>query len=709
MKPDNRPAHPEAPAYPAYGYPAAAPSGPWPRFLHFLKRLWWVPVLTLAVAVSAAAVYSVLLPPAYQSTARLWVSGKLNLKENAYYSEELQFFFGTQMELLQSDKLKQAAQVRVQTVNPNLAPCPIELSVRQAPKSSMFIMSAKGEEPAYTQAYLDALIDEYLNYKKQVRAGTSDETLSSLSEQVYQHEKDLKAEQEKFTQYKRENNLAVLQQQGAAAGAYLAKLNTQLSDLKLENQFLGAMVADISTNGTGTNLLNVADAAMLNNPGFGGRSLPPEVFAAQQQIEIMKLQLEELTPFLRPKHPKIQRLTEEISRAEKLLAAYQQRSLEQIEPSRQARQLKIQAVQDSIKEWEASLTDANNRIAEGERLKTNIDRMQGVYDKLLGLLQSLDINKSLDQEVVSVMERASIALPAKPSLPLMLIVACAAGIGGGLMLVFLVARFDDRFTSMNDLMEQLDEEIVGQVPDVGRTPRKGKLKLVEPDDDRHMFAESYRNIRSSVFFMPTETARPKMLLVTSAVPNEGKSTVSANLARTMAFAGGKVLLIDGDMRRGKLHDYFGVERGGGLSKLLSEPGKLDEVIVGTKMPNLFVIPAGEPIPDVGEKFLSAQFEEFLKEARGRFDHIIMDSAPVFAADDAPTVAPKVDGVLFVVRSGFTKAGMARQALDILYQRQARVLGLVFNRANAASGSYYYYKYADYYYAGVRRNGAKLET
>ncbi len=169
----------------------------------------------------------------------------------------------------------------------------------------------------------------------------------------------------------------------------------------------------------------------------------------------------------------------------------------------------------------------------------------------------------------------------------------------------------------------------------------------------------------------------------------------------MAFAGSRVLLIDGDLRRGKLHEFFGTHREPGLAELLRHQGQVKDFILRDSLPNLFVLPCGEPISDSGELFLSAGFDQLLKEVHQDFDHILIDSAPVFAADDATTLAPKMDGVLFVLRGSYTRARLARQALELLYQRQAKVLGLIFNRANAHSGSYYYYKYADYYHSPKR--------
>jgi capsular exopolysaccharide synthesis family protein len=685
-----------SPDYPAY--PTPAPGARLPRLLGFLRRLWWVPVLTLALAVGGTALYLTFQPATYASSARMWVSGKLHIPEGSLYSEELQFFFGTQVELMQSEKMQQRALARVQTLTPEIKPSPVRVRVAQAPKSAMFLLSAVGTDPAYTQAHLNALIDEYLNYKKEIRATSSDDTLASISEQVYQQEKELKAEQEKLTNFQRDNSLAVLQEQATAAASYLSRLNAQLSDLKLEYRLLDS--ASIEPTATRADPGGAADVAPDSKPPADVNQPPaspsPEFQSAKQQVELLKIQRDELSRYLRPRHPKIQKLEEEIARGEKVLGLFRQQTRDQTETARQSLKLKIDSVEDSTKEWEAKLMAANTRLAEFDRLKANVQRIQSLYDRLLNLLQTVDVNKNLDQEIVSVMERPSSAEATKVPMVKSLVPAALVGLLAGLGLVLLVARFDDRLNSLPEVMEQFEEEIVGQVPDVSKTRNNGKLELVQPTDPRHMFAESYRSIRSSLLFMPSSTQRPKVLLITSAVPSEGKSTIAVNLARTMAFSGSNVLLIDADLRRGRLHELLGAGREPGLSKLLRHQSRIAQCIAPTGLPNLSFIPSGEPSTDSSELFLSGDFDQLLQEVHRQFDHVIIDSAPVFAADDATSLAPKMDGVLFVVRGSFTRAALARQALELLYQRQAKVLGLVFNRANSRAGSYYYYKYADYY-------------
>lgn len=680
-------------------YPRTAFTSQWGRYIYFTRQLWWVPVLGLALAICGTALFLALRATTYESAAKMFVAGQLKIPEGSLYSEELQFFFGTQVELMQSDKIRQRARDRVKTLDPELVPSPVKLKVSQAPKTSVFNLTVTGPDPKYARAYLDAVMDEYLNYKKETRANTSEGTLQAVSEQLTEQEKDLRTAQDELADFQRDNNLTVLQDQSTAASSYLGKLTTQLSDLKLELRLLDARVAEGPAEaGADTNLTALPPGVRLGSATLAPTTLPAEWLPAQRQLQELKLQREELGRFLRPKHPKMQRLNEDIARAEKILDQYRRETREQMAGTRQVLEARIATLEDSIKDWEAKLVDANARIAQAESLKLKVQRIQSLYDRLLHLLQNVDVNRNLARESLSIMERASAAEPVLPEAPLLFTLAALAGLAAGLGIISLVVRFDDRFTSLSELLNRFQEEIVGQVPDMGRHKSNGKLELVKQDDDRHMFAESYRNIRSSLLYGANEGERPRVLLVTSSAPSEGKSTVAANLATTLAFTGARILLVDGDLRRGGLNVTLETTREPGLSDLLrSQQVDLKQHLRPTALANLSFLPSGRLMQSSGELFLSATFDRVLQEAKDAFDYVVIDSAPVFAADDTTTMAPKVDGILFVVRNGYTRGNLARQALNQLYQRQAKVLGLIYNRANTASRNYYYYKYADYYH------------
>jgi capsular exopolysaccharide synthesis family protein len=265
-----------------------------------------------------------------------------------------------------------------------------------------------------------------------------------------------------------------------------------------------------------------------------------------------------------------------------------------------------------------------------------------------------------------------------------------------LLVLFLLDRFDDRANSFTDLQEMFDEPVLSQIPREKQADQNGKLSLLRPDDKRHAFREAFRNLRSSLLYMSSEGRHPRILLVTSAIPNEGKSVTAANLAITLAQAGGRALLVDADLRKGVQHDRFGLESTPGLCEVLNGQTEWKAVLRPTQEPNLFLLARGRTSSNPSELFLGPTMQNLLKEAAAEFDWVVLDSAPVMAADDVATLAPRAEGVIFVLRANHTSARVARAALDLLYQRNVKIFGLAFNAVRTDSSEYYYYKYKSYY-------------
>jgi capsular exopolysaccharide synthesis family protein len=685
-------------------YPAPAPAFHLQKMLVFLRRLWWVPVITLTLAMIAAVVYLLWLPPTYISTSRLWETEKLRLPEGALFTEDSQTFIGTQTELLRSRSLREMVLTRLRASGTNAIPLEkdgqplaVLIKVTPVPKSSVFAVEASSSVPAYTQNYLNVLMNEYLEYKKNARSLVSGVTLASISEQVLRLERDLKTDQDALTAFQRTNNLMILQEEGTIAGGYLAKLKTQLSDYQIESQLLEATALEHEKSGPG----NTNSAGSLVDSLRGAGSISTSTAASEslnsyQGVELLKIQRERLSKNLRPKHPKIVKLDADIERGQRILEMYHNQSRDQLATARQALKMRTDSVLAAMKEWEIKVVAANVLIAEAERLKQSVNRAQSLYDRLVNLLQNVDISRNIDQSTLAILEPAS---PAERSYrqelqPLGL--ALFGGLFAGLGIIFLVAVRDDRFTSVIEVNEKFGDSIVGQVPDLPVVRRKLPSPLLEHNDDRHMYAESYRNLRSALLFLPVEGEHPKILLITSALPGEGKSTIAANLALTLAAGGSRVLLVDADLRQGHLHDLLGLRQEPGLVELLRQPADLDKIIQTNSLTNFAFISRGSNVSHPGDLLLGAALDQVLARWRERFDYVLIDTCPVFAADDATTLAPKLDGTLFVVRRRFSGARVVREAIELLNKRQARVLGLVFNRADASAGSYNYYKHAEYY-------------
>jgi capsular exopolysaccharide synthesis family protein len=316
-------------------------------------------------------------------------------------------------------------------------------------------------------------------------------------------------------------------------------------------------------------------------------------------------------------------------------------------------------------------------------------------------MQTLSVDKDINPESVAILERASRAMEVRPNHARSLIIGAVLGLLAGVGLLMLVDRFDDRPISFTDLTETFDEPVLGQIPLEKSRIKNGNIPIIHESDTRHALLEAYRNLRSSLLYMATEGKRPKTLVVTSAIPSDGKSMTTANLAVTLALGGSRVLLVDADLRRGQLHAQF---------KLPSSTPGLTEVLSGfpwaqavqpTDTPNLSLLPRGNLARNPGELFLNQRTRDLLNELAAQFDYVIIDTAPVMAADDVTSLSPHVEGVIFVIRAGYTSGRVARAALDLLYQREVDVLGLVFNGVETNASEYYYYKYKNYYAENTR--------
>ena len=671
------------------------------------RRCWWVFLISVPLAVAAGIAFWRYQPSAYYSAAKMWLPGQLRVNDLAQYVEDLQNFSGTQLEIMRSDELDKRAMKRIErmlqtntTLKVNLhdkKAHPV-LTASQIPKTVMFELEVTSPDPNLAQAYLNALMDEFLLYKKEVFAETSGDVVASVSEQVSKQEKALKAEQEKLNRFKSENNLAQLEEESKGGGNQLARLSDQLAMLRLEMKMLDAFAIEraggvgLSTNAP---IISKDVAQVLNLPGAGVTPIPVDVISAEEQLQLLKARHAELSRFLRPKHPKVVKINEEIARAESLSRLYRQRSMDQLANSRESLRIRIDSLETTVRELEIVVAHSSRRLADYEGIKADIQRQQSVYDRLLTLLQGLDLNGSIDRGSLAILERASRPTPIRRHLSQIGVLSACLGIVIAFSVLFLLAYFDDRCETVEDLKAEFSEEVLGQLPELKGDRTTGAVPLLS-QGDHPLFNESLRNLRSSLLFGYADRPPPRVIVITSATPDEGKSTVAANLAEALAMGGARVLLVDADMRCGRLHGMFQLPAVPGLSELLQNSAELSSCVASTSIPTLSFIPRGRVARNSGELFLTTAFGNFLQRARDEFDYVLFDTVPLMAADDAATLAPKSDGVIFVLRRSFTRAGLAHEALEQLYRRGVSVLGLVLNRVDAALRGHRYYKYTKYH-------------
>jgi protein-tyrosine kinase len=228
------------------------------------------------------------------------------------------------------------------------------------------------------------------------------------------------------------------------------------------------------------------------------------------------------------------------------------------------------------------------------------------------------------------------------------------------------------------------------------------LTLVLETDPKSVAAEAYRSLRTNLQFSMLEQGCRK-LLITSATPGEGKTTTVANLGLAMAQTGGRICLIDSDLRQPSLHDLFGVSNGIGLTVALAEAKSVDQVLVPTKMPNLYLVPSGPLPPNPGELLGSNRMREFVEKLAGQFDTLIFDSAPILSVADTGALAGLSDGVILVLKSGAVPRDMLRRAVEQIEAVKGKMIGVLLSQVDPRRDGYYY-RYFYQYYGGAYTYG-----
>lgn len=656
------------------------------RYVITLRKYWWIPAATVALGLVTSLWKGAHLTPTYISNAQMVITGQFQIEGTARITEAGDNFLGTQFALIMGDKVAERARARVHAQHPDWIAVPVSINVNQISRTSFLALSATGLEPVYTQAYLDAVMQEYMSVRKEMRVEKSDSMTSAIRNQLLLLEKQTNDDEQAILKYREENKINFVQNQNNNAADYLGTLEKELAYMKTSLNLLNTLSLDQNidrgqqlqrqqssapqqsgTTSRSENSMSSFDAVFINN----GNAIT-EYQRAKQEVRLLKEKRDDLLKIMTPKNPRILGIEDDIAKAENLMQNYKNQSLDLIKMRQEALETQIKSHQGLIREWSAKAMDLSQKLAEDERLRLKLDHDRKQYDQLILTLQQVDTYKNVEQESLSVLANASPAIPLKASMIKMVFGGLATGLFAGLAIVFLIDKTDDRIGAVIECQGNFREHaILGQIP---HEAMEGNLSLLVPYDPRHTLLESFRALRSSILFAPVEGTRPKALMISSADDKEGKTTIAANLAATFAFSGAKTLLVDCDLNGGRLHELFQASPDRGLMNVLQQQIPWNETVVETNIDNLYLLPRGEAIAYPAEHY----FGTFLKNIYQEFDYIIFDSASILDNVDALSFSPIVDGVLFVIRFGHTSAAKATRAADFLKARQVNILGLVCN-------------------------------
>jgi capsular exopolysaccharide synthesis family protein len=286
-------------------------------------------------------------------------------------------------------------------------------------------------------------------------------------------------------------------------------------------------------------------------------------------------------------------------------------------------------------------------------------------------------------------------------------VGAVAGLIFGLLLAFTIESLDNTVKSPEAAEELVGAPLLGVIPMLSQSRQHAIADAPERDltvfkDPTCLAAEACRSIRTNMLFISAQKEF-SLFSVTSPGPQDGKTTVAINLAVTMAQAGGKILLIDTDMRRPRIHKSFGLKSDKGISTVMAGDIQLKDAICKSEVPNMDVLPCGPMPPNPAELLHTERFRQILADCRGIYDRIVLDSPPVGPVTDPAIIGGATDGVVLVLRAGHTTREATTFARRQLGDAGARILGLVINQTDRKGARYGYgYGYGYGYYASYGR-------
>lgn len=351
----------------------------------------------------------------------------------------------------------------------------------------------------------------------------------------------------------------------------------------------------------------------------------------------------------------------------------------------------IQTTVDAL----ANLPDISTNTSERDRLETILTQYRQTYASLLQSYEQVRVAEAGSYSNVVQVEPAKVpSIPVRPRVLMNTVLAMIVGLMLAIGTIFLIEALDDTIRGPDDITRTLKLPVLGLI--LRHDTQNGQLVTIE--QPRAPVAESFRSLRTNLQYasvdFPIHT-----LLVTSPSPSDGKTTVASNLGVVLAQSGRRIVLVDADLRRPRVHKVFDVPNRTGMSNIfVQSPISLDGSLQKTDTENLFIMPSGEMPPNPSELLGSGKMFEILALIREQTDVIIVDSPPVMAVTDSAVLAPRVDGVLLVVKPGVTKLAVAAQAVEQLSRVNANILGVVLNEVDFSKSRYSYYQYKGYYHS-----------
>ncbi len=431
-------------------------------------------------------------------------------------------------------------------------------------------------------------------------------------------------------------------------------------------------------------------------------SLSSETYSElQKQLADLRREYAGLSVTFAPQYPAAERVRRQIEELAKELEAEKARLLSSLEESFLVAGRREELLQTATAAQRAKVNDISTDFIQYDILKRDAETNRQLYEGLLQRLKEAGVSAGLRASNIAMLDPAEVPNePYKPRTALNGLAGLAAGLALGIALAFVREHFDSAVRTPEHVESLTGLNLLAVVPR-SRVPLTRKL-VTRPDEQaierwapEDGLAEAYRTLRSSVLL--GWDASMRRILLTSSQPQEGKTTLSLNLACSLAQLGRRVLLIDGDMRRPDCHRHLGADQSPGLSEYLRGEAEIDGVVRSTLAPGVSLIPAGRSTTAASDLLHSPRLESLLEQAAERFEHVVIDSPPALALSDARTLGRLVEAVVLVVSDQTNQRSLVRTKRNF-DDAQVELLGFVMNRIRLDHIDYGYYRDYGYSYA-----------
>lgn len=438
----------------------------------------------------------------------------------------------------------------------------------------------------------------------------------------------------------------------------------------------------------------------------------------QTSIQLEAQYMKHSETLFKPDWPEMKRLREQMETVQNRLNSEIKKIVAGLKSEYDSSLQKEFLLRNAFTEQKAKAMEMQENAIQYNILKREADTNKELYRGLLQRMKEAGVSAGITASNIQVVDQAEMPTkPFKPNKELNLLLAAVVGLFLGVGLAFFLEHLDDTVKTPEDLEGLIQLPSFGIVPEAAHERRKlldsnnsCPVELITSGHPKSMLSEAYRSIRTSIL-LSTSGKPPRIIAISSPNPGEGKTTTVVNTAIALSQTGVRVIIIDADMRKPRLHKIFGKENGVGLSNFLSGNAELESVIKNSEIPNLYYIPSGPIPPNPSELLGSALFKDMIESLGSRFHHLVIDSPPLLAFSDSVIISTNVDGVIMVVIDGKTPRETLQRSKEVLLQVDARILGVVINRAKIRGGEYgsYYHRY--YYYYGkeekeISRNDRK---